>query len=319
MKAKYRFGLFLAVLLLTGILLTPASAVWGAKSSQFELIERDGTKVTLANIPRRVVVLTQSTAQVLWHLGVKPVGITPSPALPQELQGISQVGMGMRPDLEKIKSLRPDLVISFFGFKSTLKSSFAEHGIPAYFIDDQRYTDTLNNITQLGAAFNRREQARKLLETMKERERKILSRIAGKPSPKVMIIFGTANSFMLAGEKSFAGDLVKILKGTNITGLMKGVKGPLNGYMPLSLENVVALNPDIILRISHGNPGATQAIFRKEFSENPIWKQLSAVQQKRVYDLEPKLFFANPGLQCSDALEKLADLLYRTDNAERRR
>ena len=319
MKTKYRFGFWLALLLLTGTVMTPAPAVWGAQSSRFELIERDGTKVVLAGIPRRVVALSRSTAQILWHLGIKPVGIPSSPALPPELQGIPQLGIAMRPDLEKIKALHPDLVIGFFDFKATLKPIFAEHGIPAYFIDDQRYTDTLAAITKLGVAFNRRAPARKLLETIKKRERKVLSKVAGQPSPRVMILFGTADAFLLAGEKSYVGDLVKRLGGTNVTGLIKGAKGPVNGYLPLSLENVVALNPEIILRISHGNPEATQAIFRKEFSENPVWKQTNAVQHQRIYDLEPELFFANPGLQCSDALEKLANMLYRPGDAGSRR
>jgi hypothetical protein len=52
MKTKCRFGLWPALFLLAGSMLTPAPAVWGAKSSKFELIERDGTKVVLRRSPK---------------------------------------------------------------------------------------------------------------------------------------------------------------------------------------------------------------------------------------------------------------------------
>ncbi len=312
MKGNQRGWLLLAGFCLLWVIGLGWSApvAMGQTTSGFVLTEGDGTQVILPQPPRRVVVLSWSTAEILLRLGIRPVGVSSSlQPLPPEFQGIAEVGMAMRPDIEKIQSVRPDLVIASSQFKATMKPIFADHGLRAYFIDNQRYTDALASITKLGTAFDRREQADRLLAGIKQRERAVLARIAGRRPPRVLIIFGTSESFMLAREESYVGDLVKTLRGINVATAMSS-GGMLSGYVPFSLEKVVESNPEVILRIAHGNPETTAAIFRKEFASDPVWKRIEAVRRGRVYDLEEGLFFANPGLKCSDALEKMAELLY---------
>ncbi len=304
------------VLLLTFCLLLMIGSGWNASvassqtTSRFVLIEGDGTQIVLPQLPRRVVVLSWSTAEILAHLGIRPVGVPASlQVLPPQLQGIPEVGMAMRPDIEKIKNVRPDLVIASSQFKATLKPILVDHGMRSYFIDNQLYTDGLASITKLGLAFDRQEVAERLLAGIKKRERAVLARIAGRRPPRVLIIFGTSESFMLAREDSYVGDLVRTLRGVNVTTAMSS-GGMFSGYVPFSLEKVVESNPEVILRIAHGNPETTTAIFQKEFASDPVWKRLEAIKRGRVYDLEAELFFANPGLKSIDALEKLAELLY---------
>ncbi len=312
MQPKLRSWLWITICCILGASVVggrvPAALAGGP--APFILTEGDGTRLTLAHPPQRVVVLSIATAEILLRLGVRPVGVTTGlEPLPPEFRGVATVGMGMRPDLEKIRALRPDLVIAGAQFKATLQPILAEHGLRACFIANQRYQDTLDSIAQLGKAFDRRKAAQALLTAIKKRERIAVARIAGRPAPRVMIIFGTSESFLLARENSYVGDLVKTLRGINVAAALSP-GGNVSGYIPFSLEKVVESDPDVILRIAHGNPESTMAIFRQEFANDPVWRRLEAVRRGRVYDLPADLFFANPGLRCIDALEKLAEVLY---------
>jgi iron complex transport system substrate-binding protein len=274
------------------------------------LIEGDGTEVVLDEMPERLVVLSVNTAGILAALGVMPVGIANTARAPEALKDVPQVGIPMSPDIEQIIGLRPDLVISSSTFKATQKSMFEQNNIKAYFIDNQRYTDVVANIEMFGELFNKEAEAQALIDGIKVREQALLHSLANKNKvqPTVMVIFGTAASFMLSSQYSYVGEMVAILGGKNVT---ESMTVPGNAaHLPFSLENVVALNPDVILRISHGNPMETKAMFEREFASNPLWSHISAVQNDRVYDLSQALFFSNPGLTAIDALEELAQILY---------
>ena len=173
---------------------------------------------------------------------------------------------------------------------------------------NQRYSDVIANVEMFGRAFGRTERANDLLNDIRRREAAIRQRVQGRPSPIVMIIFGTAQSFTLSTEFSYAGEMARMLGARNITTTMNV---PLNVQtIPLSMENVLAANPQVILRISHGNAEEMQRMFEREFTQNPLWGTMSAVQNGRVIDLPVDLFFSNPGLTMIDALEQLARVLY---------
>jgi len=94
-----------------------------------------------------------------------------------------------------------------------------------------------------------------------------------------------------------------VIEETNIPETMRG-------FVPFSVEQAVALNPEVILRISHGNPAETLRLLQAEFTNNPIWQNVNAVKNNRVYDLDSNLFDPNPGVSIIDALEDLAEILY---------
>ncbi|MTI60306.1 MAG: hypothetical protein FH762_10095 [Firmicutes bacterium] len=278
------------------------------KEIELSLVESDGTKVVFHKVPERIVVISYGTAIIMDALGIDPVGIaTTNRKLPEGLKGVTQVGIPMSPNMEEILQLRPDLVILSSIFKAAQKKKFDDHGIVTYFIDNQRYTDTIASVMMLGEFFAKRDEAEKIVANIKTREEKVLKRVEGKTPPRVLIIFGTTQSFQMATRNSYCGYMVEMLGGINIAG---EIIDSANSYLPLSIENVVQQNPDIILRITHGNWNMVEDSFKKEFDQNELWNTVKAVKNKRVYDLDANLFQANPGLEIIDALEYLGDILY---------
>ena len=72
------------------------------------------------------------------------------------------------------------------------------------------------------------------------------------------VIFGAGENFMLATDTSYLGDLVKTLGATNITSKLDGDMS--SGYVQFSLEQILAQNPDYVLRFAHGNIEQTKKI-----------------------------------------------------------
>ena len=286
---------------------TPAPAPTPAPLP-FTLVEADGTRLVLDRVPTRVVALSVNTASVLAELGIMPVGMATTARAPEIIRHVPQVGAPRSPNIEQLRALNPDLVIANILFKPALQNILRQHGFTVYFIDNQRYSDVIANVEMFGRAFGRTERANDLLNDIRRREAAIRQRVQGRPSPIVMIIFGTAQSFTLSTEFSYAGEMARMLGARNITTTMNV---PLNVQtIPLSMENVLAANPQVILRISHGNAEEMQRMFEREFTQNPLWGTMSAVQNGRVIDLPVDLFFSNPGLTMIDALEQLARVLY---------
>lgn len=255
-------------------------------------------------IPKRVIAGTVAIAEILAKLDVNVVAVpTTSYELPKEYQNLPKIGNPMKPDLEVIKSLKLDLFISDSSLENSLKSYLEDNKIPYKFVKLASIDDLKQTISELGKILGREAEAQRLLADINFREAKVLANIREQKKPKVMIIFGAPGNFMLATEKSFVGSLAKKLGAINV------VKSE-NAYVPINLETLLVSQPDIILRVFHGNPEAVRALFEKEFKENKIWQSFTAVKNGRVYDLEPDYFGVAANLKAIDALEKLAQILY---------
>ena len=75
--------------------------------------------------------------------------------------------------------------------------------------------------------------------------------------------------------------------------------------MNLSTEEMLARDPDIILRTVHAMPEVVNEMFRKEFAENTIWKNFRAVKNGNVYDLDAGSFGMSANFEYPKGLEQL--------------
>jgi len=276
----------------------------------FVLRGGDGRRLILNEAPQRIVALSRSVITILHGLGITPVGIheTRLP-LPAGLERVQRVGLPHNPNIETLVSLRPDLIIASTRFRAAGEPIFAQHRLNALFLDTFQFEDTLDTIRMFGRAFDKSAEANRLIRDIEVRRDRVLAQIRGEESPRVLILFGTAQAFMFATPNSYVGDLVRMLNGRNVVEETR-IPESMFGFVPFSAEQAVALNPDVILRIAHGNPAESLRLIQNEFRNNPVWQNINAVRNNRVYDLDSNLFDPNPGVPIIDALEKLAEILY---------
>ena len=113
----------------------------------------------------RLVATSPAVAQICNRLNLDLVGICESSSdLPERYDGVTTVGMAMNPDLEIIKSLDPDYILSPSSLQNDLQPKYASIGEKSLFLDLKSVEGMYASIEGLGEKFGREEEAAVMLE-----------------------------------------------------------------------------------------------------------------------------------------------------------
>lgn len=255
----------------------------------------------------RIVATSPAAVDICDKLELDLVGVCSSTlsTIPERYQDVTTVGTAMSPDLEILKSLNPDYVISPNSLQSDLQPKYASIEVNSLFLNLRSVEGMYASIEGLGEKFDREEQARALVEEYQQFMEEYRSQNEGKESPTVLVLMGLPGSYIVATESSYVGNLVKLAGGVNVYG-----DGDSQEFLTANTEDMKTKEPDIILRAAHALPEDVVEMFQDEFETNDIWKHFEAVQEGRVYDLPYDLFGMSAKFNYPDALEELQPLLY---------
>ncbi|PAD16748.1 heme ABC transporter substrate-binding protein IsdE [Shouchella clausii] len=256
--------------------------------------------------PARIVATTVSATELADALNLELVGIPTSyKELPERYENVTEIGNPMSPDMEQIRSLDADVVWSVTTLEADLEEPFAQAGIDAKFLNFQSVEAMSEEILEMGEAYQREEQANRLVARFNERISELQKQTKDADSPSVLILMGVPGSYLVATEHSYIGDLVRLAGGENI------IQGEEEAeYLASNTEYLQQANPDVILRAAHGMPEEVVEMFDEEFKTNDIWKHFNAVKNGRVYDLEELLFGTTGNIAVVEALNELEAMLY---------
>lgn len=254
----------------------------------------------------RLVATSPAVVQICNRLDLDLVGICQSTSeLPERYDGVTTVGMAMSPDLEIIKSLDPDYILSPATLQNDLQPKYASIGVSSLFLNLKSVEGMYASIEGLGKKFGREEEAAVMLEEFDSFMTEFAEKNAGKESPKVLVLMGLPGSYIIATDNSYVGSLVKLAGGTNVYGDGDGQE-----FLFANTEDMKTKEPDVILRAAHGLPDEARKMFAEEFSTNDIWQHFKAVQEGRVYDLDSDLFNMSANFSYEEALKALQPMLY---------
>lgn len=292
----------------------------GASDRENEAItvtDSTGREVVIPAHPKRVVLLNASHLDLYYYAGGGEtiVGKPTSEALSDEVKegtkSVQEVGVIHNPSVETILNLQPDLVIGInVPFHQQLIPTLEKADIPVLIKSLDTYEDVLETLAFYGELTGRKDTAQAKIEEIKTDYKEAVAKAEGKNPPKSLMIWGTLDSFSMATSKSFAGNLVYRLGGKNIADSIDSVAKDNSGFIPLSMEYIATQNPEVIFIVTHGDPKAVKTELDNTLGANPLWQDVSAVKNGRVYVLPYQLFAVNPGTRIGEALNILADDLY---------
>ncbi|MGE5658755.1 MAG: ABC transporter substrate-binding protein [Actinomycetota bacterium] len=285
---------FLVVLLVLSQFFTACSGTI-APSNQFA----SPPATQAVNLPRKsvqkVVALTPLTADILYQLAPnKLVGVPGSKLVShdprfKELPAVTSDQTP--PNLEKIIALKPDLVIGARGFHDRALQKFQELGIQtlATKVDSwQALADLTKNLGELVEA-----DPAPLLKHYQT----FLTNIPNyNPSALVLV---SRQPILAPNKNSWAGDFLKQFKIKNVAAQLQG-NSLQGGYVTLSPEKILEVNPEVIILVETGGGIAEQ------FKADPFWNQLQASKRQRVYVFD-YYGLVNPG--SIGSIEKAASQL----------
>ena len=140
------------------------------EKSDFPVTIKDATdeEVVIQKKPERMVSLMPSNTEIAFELGLgdEIIGITDNDTYPEEALEKEKVG-GMEFNVEKIISLKPDLVLAHGGSMGMSSEGFGQlkdAGITVLVVNDAKtFADVYDSIEMIGKATGTVEEAEKLV------------------------------------------------------------------------------------------------------------------------------------------------------------
>lgn len=270
-----------------------------------------GKDVTIKAQPQRIVAASPSAIELLYAAGGKAVARTTTARIPAEVASLPDVGTAERPAYERIVAQNPDLVLADASLQAQFAPNFASSlaGVPVLFVGAQKYDDIAVSLRLIGKVINSPEKAAAAAKAMDDAKSQVKSSVGGKTAPRTLILIGAPNDPFVALTDSFVGDLAGISGAKNVAA-GEPQSGPLPGYTKLSLEKIVAADPEVILTITAGAPGGPS--LADGIKGNAAYANLSAVKNGRVHNLDVEVYLQSPSPRAAQGIKDLAALLFPT-------
>jgi len=268
--------------------------------TNFSAIDSRGKEIHLEKKPTRIISLAPGNTEILFSLGLDEeiIGVTDYCDWPEKAKTKEKIGGFATPNIEKIVSLGPDIVLATGGVQEKAVLALEELGIKAFVLEAETIDDLLARIKDVGKLLGKSEEAENLVNSLKKRIEAAKNKIGKIPEaqrPKVFIEVWS-DPLMTTGKESFVHNVVELAGGKNIF----EIKGK---FQTINAEAVIEANPEVILVSIHGETNID------ELYKRPGWQMIKAVKQKRVYQVNPDAI-SRPGPRLVDALEEVAKILY---------
>lgn len=295
-KNKKLLALLLALVVLAVSLTGCAATQKSDSANDFSPIPANG----------RVVGTSVATDEILDALGYENVvGVPHTDAfqIPDRYKNVKEIGSPMNPNMEIVKSLKPDIIFTPKSLEGQLKKGYDNAGIRSHFIDLESTDGMFRSVLDMGKILGREKQAAALNADYQNFKKELAQRHSTGKKPTVLILMGLPGSFTVATESSYVGSLAKMAGFENVYGDGNG-----KDFMNVNTEDMLQKQPDIILRTSHAMPDKVKKMFADEFKKNDIWKHFKAVQNNKVYDLDHEYFGMSARFNYKDAIAHLEQI-----------
>jgi iron complex transport system substrate-binding protein len=286
---------------------SPAAPAVTVTPTTAPLIFTDGMKRTVAlNAPAaRIISLAPSNTEILFAIGAaaQVVGRDDFSDYPAEAKNLPVIGgLNGKYDLEKIASLKPDLVIASELNTPDQVKAFEDLKITVYYLSNPVDMEGMYaNLVTVGELSGRKAQAEKLANSLAQRVKAVqdkLSGVSNRPTIFYELDATDPSKPFTAGPSTFIDQLIQIAGGQNIGGSLS------SAWPQISLEEILVKNPDMILLgdAAYGNSP-------EQVKQRGGWTDLKAVKDGNIMVFDDNLV-SRPGPRLVDGLEILAKLIH---------
>ena len=263
-----------------------------------------GREVKLTAPAQKIVSLAPSNTEILFGIGAgsQVVGRDNLSDYPEAAKDATDIGSAFEAlNKELIVSLKPDLVLAAEINTADQVKALEDLGITVYYLKNPTTLDELYTNLEIVAQLTGRESdAATLIDDLKARVAAVDEKIATvteKPTVFYELDGADPAKPYTVGKGTFITLLIERAGGLNIA-------GDLDEYPQLSLEQVVAADPDFIIL-----GDSAYGITPESVAARPGWSGLSAVTNDQVFPFDDNLV-SRPGPRLVDGFEALAKLLH---------
>ncbi|MBV7504660.1 ABC transporter substrate-binding protein [Bacillus sp. sid0103] len=268
------------------------------------LTDATQTKVTIEKKPEKIVSLIPSNTEIAFALGLdqEVVGVSDFDNYPEAATKKEKIG-GQEINLEKIISLKPDLVLAHASSAHNSEAGLQQlkdAGIAVLVVNDaQNFDQIYDSIDMIGKATGETVKAEEMITAMKDKLADIKAKAQKiKDKKKVFVEVSPAPEIYTPGKNTFMDQMLSLINAENIANDQEG-------WIKIDQEAMIKRNPDVIVT-TYGyyvkNP-KDQVLSRKG------WESVSAVKNKNVVDVDSDRV-TRSGPRIVEGVEELAKAVY---------
>jgi iron complex transport system substrate-binding protein len=261
--------------------------------------------------PHRIVSTAPSITEALFALGLgdQVVGVSQYCNYPPQVVRLPKVGTYIKPDLEAIARLVPDLVVLQTA-PPDLKDRLKALGIVFVEVPHGTLEDVFTGIQIIAKATGTPERSAALINRIQGSLQAIQAKARVLPSPRVVAILnrkqGTLTDLTAVGPDNYMNQILQIAGAVNVL-----AKSGVPRYPHISLETIIREDPDVILDLSSSQDSESERQVERA-AVLALWGQnqsLKAVRSGHVYFGTSNVLLV-PGPRAPEAAEALFDFMH---------
>lgn len=257
--------------------------------------------------PRRIVSTLPNITETLFALGLgdRVAGVSEHCHYPPEAAKLPKIGTFMRPNVEAILALRPDLVILQANTPDSVTGQLERVHLPVLEVEHGDLEKMFRSIREIASRCGVPERGAKLESEIRGRLAAVKMRTAGLPRRSLVFIVGrTPNSLdnlIAVGKGSYLNELIAAAGGVN------ALAATALPYPKISLESMLGLNPDVL--VDMGDMAETEGVTEEHKRQIvALWRKYSSLRS-RVYAVASDIFVV-PGPRVAEAAEQFERMLH---------
>jgi len=255
-----------------------------------------GDTIVVRGAPRRVVSLNPATTEIAFAIGAgdRLVGRTHWDLYPVEARAVPDLGSGIRPNVEAVLGVRPDLVLLYASIDNRPAATrLRAAGVNTLSLKIDRIADFHRAVRLIGLLLGDSVSGAKVSDSVARTLGRVERATALLPRPTVFWHIWDAPLITIA-RGSYMNELITIAGGRNVYGDMAAASPT------VGIEDVLQRNPSYIIT---GPEGA------KKIKADPRWAAAPAVKERRVLVVDTALV-GRPAARLGEAALALAKLFH---------
>jgi len=265
------------------------------------LTDEIGRNVNIPHFPKRIISLAPSITEILFALGLHEeiVGVTNFCDYPEDALKKPKIGGFVSPSIEKIVSLKPDLIIAIRdGNREETIQRLHDLGFSVFWVNPKGFDGVMQTIKNIGEIGGRRDESMRIVKDMRRKKEDILSLTKSLPRPKVFFQVG-CDPIITVGRETLADDLIRMAGGRSIS------ENESVNYPLYSIETVIFNAPEVIIISSMESKKNYLNLIKMWQS----WKSIPAVKRNAIYVIDSNLV-DRPTPRIVKGLETMVHLIH---------
>ena len=267
-------------------------------------IVHDFGTTELKKAPKRIVILDNLYGEILEPLDLTPVGATTEQEGSQEFStlfkkhykdaDVVSVGWQKSPDLEKIKELKPDLILMTVDQEGLYDKLSEIAPTVGYRINTDENWDYHETSLKVAEIFDKRDEMKDALDRMDAKEAVFAENVKAKfGDQKLMYLRVTDNDirYYAYGHFGYLYDTYKFNRAQTFN--------PEDMYQVIDIDKLKDLNPDLLIVQAD-----SQELLDNKLKNSPVWTSLKAVQNNKVIYADYSTYMLGFGIVSQEAIMK---------------